>query len=287
MVYTGPSKGCLACLKRRVKVCSTRLDLRADENTNSNPKCDEAKPQCQRCLKAGRECPGYRDPSRIKIRDMTATTINRFEYDRAGPRTREDDFFDQNYSQSVMTLRTRADEESVQSRGSYSVDDEEQIDLAGENSNYGSHSARSGEMRNTPLTNFFVSKPGIQVPPRMSIEQHAFAYFVNQYIDIKPQALDPGYLDVLKLVTSRQNKGECLESCLSTLALASFSRRPASRKVTIDTQASYSIALKAVNDAIGKPGSIFDDELLASILVLALVEVRYCYQVENFAETYI
>ncbi|KAH6651754.1 hypothetical protein BKA67DRAFT_337046 [Truncatella angustata] len=258
MVYTGPSKGCLACLKRRVK-------------------CDEGKPQCQRCQKAGRECPGYRDPSRIKIRDMTATTINRFEYDRAGPKAKEDGLFDQNYSQSVISLRTRMNEETRRFRGAQAHDDdddndEEQTDPVAKRTASNQRSASPSAGWNDNAMNTFVSRSALRVPPWTPPGQHAIAYLTNCYLNVEHQSMDPGYLDVLKLVMRRRNPGQCLQSTLSTLALAAFSRRPVSRAATLDTQASYSVALKTVNDAIGAPGSIFDDELLASIVILALVE---------------
>lgn len=248
----------------------------AEPFTNAHSKCDEGKPQCQRCQKAGRVCPGYRDPSRIKIRDMTATTINRFEYDRYALRPKGDEFFDQNYSQSVMTLCTRADEEAIQNQAAYAIDDGDRIDETRASYMLGSQNTMSEEGSNDSILNYVTSKPTLQVPPRTSTQQHSFVYFINHWLNVTPQGLDPGYLDVLKLATGRPIVGMCLNSCLSTLALAAFSRRPASRKVTVETQTSYSVALKAVNNTIGKPGAIFDDELLTSIVILALVEVRCC-----------
>ncbi|KAG9257827.1 uncharacterized protein F5Z01DRAFT_303366 [Emericellopsis atlantica] len=51
MPNTGkPSKDCHLCRKRRVK-------------------CDLARPQCQRCIKYGAECPGYRDQQDLLFRD--------------------------------------------------------------------------------------------------------------------------------------------------------------------------------------------------------------------------
>ncbi|KAI0448827.1 hypothetical protein F5B21DRAFT_518647 [Xylaria acuta] len=50
------SLGCHAC--RRMKV-----------------KCDEEKPQCGRCMKAGRVCPGYRDANQVVFRPMNAESI--------------------------------------------------------------------------------------------------------------------------------------------------------------------------------------------------------------------
>jgi hypothetical protein len=204
---------------------------------------------------------------------MTATTIHRFEYDKAAATASDAGLLDQNYPQSVMTLRTHIRDTAAHTWESHFIDDEtsserESIYPVGGGSS-GSPAAGWSEFR----TNRLVSMPFLRAPPRITVEQHAHAYFTNHYLDIKPQGLDPGYLDVLSLVTQRRNKGKCLSLCLSTLAFAAFSRRPVSRNATIDTQSSYSEALKAVNDAIGTPGSIFDDEILASIVILALVEV--------------
>ncbi|KAF3765668.1 hypothetical protein M406DRAFT_217855, partial [Cryphonectria parasitica EP155] len=59
MVNTGhPSRACKLCRVRRVK-------------------CDETRPHCLKCKKAKRECPGYRDPFEINLRDETQSTIRR------------------------------------------------------------------------------------------------------------------------------------------------------------------------------------------------------------------
>ncbi|KAA8620081.1 Zn-clus domain-containing protein, partial [Pyrenophora tritici-repentis] len=60
MSYRGrPSKGCEACRARKVK-------------------CDEAKPSCTRCSKAGHECK-YRDQADILFRNQTASAAQRAE----------------------------------------------------------------------------------------------------------------------------------------------------------------------------------------------------------------
>ncbi|KAL2268141.1 hypothetical protein VTJ83DRAFT_2987 [Remersonia thermophila] len=51
MVYCGkPSKGCQMCRQRRIK-------------------CDETKPVCNQCIKARRQCPGYRDEFDLILRN--------------------------------------------------------------------------------------------------------------------------------------------------------------------------------------------------------------------------
>ncbi|ETS84890.1 hypothetical protein PFICI_02915 [Pestalotiopsis fici W106-1] len=204
---------------------------------------------------------------------MTATTINRFEYERTIPKSTDFEFFDQNYPPSVLTLRTNVNGDVSRSWDlPFRADGEEQPDHANSSSGQIGNPAALGATWNGSLINHFDATATIRAPPRTPAEQQAFAYLINCYLDVPPQSLDPGYLDVLNLVIRRQNRGNCLETCLSTLALAAFSRRPASRSATVDTQASYSVALQAVNGSIGNPKSIYDDELLASVIVLALVE---------------
>lgn len=59
MVNTGhPSRACKLCRARRIK-------------------CDETKPYCLKCKKSKRQCPGYRDPFEINLRDETQSTIRK------------------------------------------------------------------------------------------------------------------------------------------------------------------------------------------------------------------
>lgn len=37
-----------------------------------SPKCDEAKPECNRCTRAGKRCPGYREDSELTFRSMNS-----------------------------------------------------------------------------------------------------------------------------------------------------------------------------------------------------------------------
>ncbi|KAF4998839.1 hypothetical protein FGRMN_2894 [Fusarium graminum] len=59
MPNTGkPSKDCHLCRSRRVK-------------------CDLARPACQRCIKYGVECPGYRDEQELVFRNANPTTVKK------------------------------------------------------------------------------------------------------------------------------------------------------------------------------------------------------------------
>lgn len=58
-----PSTGCLQCRQRHVK-------------------CDETKPDCHRCLRLGRPCPGYRDTCGVIIQDVTAKIQAKYQRQR-------------------------------------------------------------------------------------------------------------------------------------------------------------------------------------------------------------
>ncbi|KAJ9296761.1 transcriptional regulator family: Fungal Specific TF [Paecilomyces variotii] len=59
MPNTGkPSRGCQLCRQRRVK-------------------CDLQRPECQRCIKYGVACPGYRDQQELMFRNANAATIEK------------------------------------------------------------------------------------------------------------------------------------------------------------------------------------------------------------------
>ncbi|KAM0511062.1 hypothetical protein ACHAPE_010266 [Trichoderma viride] len=59
MPNTGrPSRDCHLCRKRRVK-------------------CDLARPACQRCIKYGAECPGYRDQQELVFRNADPTAVKK------------------------------------------------------------------------------------------------------------------------------------------------------------------------------------------------------------------
>lgn len=59
MVYCGkPSKGCGQCRTRKIR-------------------CDQAQPACSQCVRAKRECPGYRDQLSLMFRDESKSVVRK------------------------------------------------------------------------------------------------------------------------------------------------------------------------------------------------------------------
>lgn len=55
------STGCDRCRQRRVKV-SPAIVFNTRHDLTANAQCDEARPQCERCINYGVDCSGYRLP---------------------------------------------------------------------------------------------------------------------------------------------------------------------------------------------------------------------------------
>lgn len=59
MVYCGkPSKGCGHCRSRKIR-------------------CDQARPACSQCIRAKRDCPGYRDQLSLMFRDESKSVVQK------------------------------------------------------------------------------------------------------------------------------------------------------------------------------------------------------------------
>lgn len=58
MVGVPRSKGCLICVKQRVKVSVWKYNL-VNTWLSKHFKCDQTKPSCHRCTRLGLQCPGY------------------------------------------------------------------------------------------------------------------------------------------------------------------------------------------------------------------------------------
>ncbi|KAF7526217.1 hypothetical protein G7054_g10848 [Neopestalotiopsis clavispora] len=276
MFYTGKSTACHTCRQRRLK-------------------CDEVRPHCLKCRRAGRECLGYRDESAFIIRDMTTATIQKFEH--------------KNSNKSSISGASSTG-------GSVSGDDPESASAGASNSGGGHHHNNNNDTftqyHPAPISPVSVKASSASPPgdsyvserdrrkirkqksfadnPRWKqkqamqqamkpimvgwpLEDRAFCYFANRYAFAPSQYLDPGYLPVLKVVSQKKTMGPCLTTSLSAVSLAAFSTKLNARKTILKARSAYATALQLTNEAIQNPGSCKDDELLASVVLLALFEV--------------
>jgi hypothetical protein len=259
MFYTGKSTACHTCRQRRLK-------------------CDEVRPHCLKCRRAGRECLGYREESAFIIRDMTTATIQKFEHrTKSNPSGSSTDGSASEQSKSSRVGSSRGDQSLSRGTSASSTattalsTPPTEGGLGDEGSERRVRKQRSflGNSRRKQ-THDMVVKPALVGLP---LEDRAFCYFANRYAFAPTQYLDPGYLPVLKLVSQRKNASACLSYSLSAVSLAAFSTKLNARKTILRARSAYATALHLTNEAIQHPDSCRDDELLASVVLLALFEV--------------
>ncbi|KAK6586331.1 hypothetical protein PZA11_001388 [Diplocarpon coronariae] len=219
MVNTGkPSTGCGRCRARRIK-------------------CDEGKPECTRCVKYKRPCPGYRE-----------STDNKLRYKPRKPRTLARDV-------GVPSLLA-----STQS----------QIFLA---SSLCSAAASSQEgstavVRSpTPENRRTVPRPWAD-----EINVQAECYFVCNFVEIPEAGPSKGYLGFIIPLLRSQSSSKCLPLAFSAVAFAALASYQKSAVSIPKAQMTYLEALKEIKVALRDPQQSLDDSVIASVLLLAKFE---------------
>ncbi|KAL2070444.1 hypothetical protein VTL71DRAFT_13470 [Oculimacula yallundae] len=220
MVNTGkPSKGCDRCRARRIK-------------------CDEGKPECSRCVKYKKPCPGYRDNSEDKLR-----------YKPRAPRIKPS----ADAVRVLLAPRIRSStpnrEKTAPSSGSLSPCESMAIQ----------------RLLSAP-------EQSIHKPLMDQMEVQAECYFITNFVKISEAGPNKGYLDfVIPLLNSSTVK-RCLPLAFSAVTQAAFSTHQRSPMSLSKARAVYLRALSEINLALRDPMLALDDSVLASVLLLAKYE---------------
>ncbi|KAH6672648.1 hypothetical protein F5X68DRAFT_246886 [Plectosphaerella plurivora] len=243
MVNTGkPSSGCKLCKARRIK-------------------CDEVKPFCMKCKKAGRQCPGYTDPFEARIKDQTQATIKRFRKLRGEEAGGNDEPASSKNGKSPAGSSDK-DEDSPRSSGRYIP----AVTMA--LSPYGTSSSEDDDDDD----DFFGLPPGISI----ALEDRASSYFASNFI-LVPDTLDVPrgrWFPFLPKFLGKANVPECLSSAYKSASLVAYGshRSTRSARSALDAQRHYLRAVRAVNAALQDPERARDDSTLAAVLLLAFYE---------------
>lgn len=247
MVNTGkPSGGCKLCRARRIK-------------------CDETKPACLKCLRAKRQCPGYRDPFEGKIRDETQSTIKKYKRTRIviekDQVLREGGWKEQDVMGDVSYQEVKANVEQWTS----------------------GHFDRAGSRCTTPASasssSSFDSVGGafecLLSPLNTPVEQQAACHLLADYIIISdaPGGKRGHYKFVYKILNRPGGPSKCLKYAFKALSFVALSSRPGASHLMVEAESHYAKALREVNRAIQDPFQVKSDNTLAAVLLLAFYEV--------------
>lgn len=264
MVNTGkPSGGCKLCRARRIK-------------------CDEAKPACLKCLRAKRQCPGYRDPFEGKIRDETQATIRKFKRTRIviekeqvlreeGLREREDADWSSGPERSPARGEEGEEEEDVRA------------DVETWTSGYFQRRGRSSTPQSASSTGSSGSTGSLNwihedyiTTLSTPVEQQATCYLLADYVLVSdsPGGRRGYFKFAYKILTRSERPSKCLLSAFKAVSFVALASRPGASHLVIEAESDYSKALREVNRAIQDPKQVKRDDTLAAVLLLAFYEVR-------------
>lgn len=195
---------------------------------------------------------------------MTAMTIKRY---RASPEASES-----GGSQSPEAAHNEGSPISVSSSNGSSHMDSPPL---GQDSRRGSKNAAIGSKISASAERRVLqpSLTAMTASPAISVNQHSISYLFAAYLGAANHYLDSGFSGVLETIVQKGRPARYLSAAISATSIAAFSRRPNARSLTARAEKIYSRALVEVNKALAKPESIHDDDLLASIVVLAMYEV--------------
>lgn len=76
----GPSKGCLTCIRRKIRVCLFNNTCVREKHAEI-VQCNRARPSCLQCQKGNRQCDGYRDETDLMFRHQSQKVIARVHQD--------------------------------------------------------------------------------------------------------------------------------------------------------------------------------------------------------------
>ena len=210
--------------------------------------CDEGRPSCRRCVRRGEVCTGYRDTISLSFRDETEKAA----------RTR---------------LRRRASHQSLPER----VTSSEASTISGlclEDPSDLSTTERHG-------LNFPASFPWAKSVPEAlvpSAEDQAVSQFFEKFV-MYPcnHSSSPGFLEHLpNLLGEAKLEGRfALRWAVRAAAFASLSNDQSNAVLGNKALQCYGLALSALADSLAEPGVAPDDNILMTVVVLDLFEVRF------------
>ena len=212
---------------------STRIEY--GDVPNTTLQCDEQKPNCWRCQKAGRQCPGYRSTNDVVFRSMNAIVEEKSRLRTSTSKGLLSPF-------SVTTSDSH-----VQPRVSPST-----IELA----------RRSSIKYDLPFKQ------------RMSTDwnQQATCAFFHDYILEGVSEGRGGYLNFLPELYRERSETPYFTEALAAVSMANFANRASMEHLVHRARTSYGRALSLINCALDNKAEIKNDCLITSLFLIAKYE---------------
>ena len=243
MGYSGPpSKACLACRQRRIKVSNapTHSNAVTPSTHPDHQKCDLATPACNQCLRAGNVCQGYRTGIDFSFRDETKTIARkaRRRKHKSTPGTSAPD------AQPIAShvLAPSAQESSAS-------------DFA--------HTLAACQPQSLQL-----------LSPTGSVEEQAICFFFGIYATLPSTNRRQSFYAHLPKLYSERAGNNILKCVVLAIGLGGLSHQRNDSEMLLAAEAAYNRTICWTNHALCHPDTASSDQTLISVMLLGLYEVR-------------
>ena len=197
------------------------------------PQCDQEKPACARCVKAGRVCPGYRDPLNLSFRDESQDVIRKA---RVRPRS------------PVQSTSRRAFPVFETSTGV----------------------VRSGgsNAKPPPADDLGLTR---RRAPSVSVTDQATCFFFSNFV-VADMGLSKSHLNHVTALIQLPGNG-ALAATVAAVGMAGLANTRAAPQVMVAARENYAKALRLINAALRDPIESKTNQTLSAVLLLGLFEV--------------
>ncbi|KAF4636801.1 hypothetical protein G7Y89_g1296 [Cudoniella acicularis] len=263
MVYCGkPSRGCQTCRTRKIR-------------------CDQATPACGQCLKAEKECPGYRDMLSLSFRDESDAVVEKAKA-RERAKARRSPIPNVVVSSSsnitVPQRRTRgvSGNRSTGSPPAYrdhsKTSPAASLQLSSHTNNIELPTpSPDGSDREVITQNLTSATPSPPLAIAPSIAERGINYFFSNFV-AEPSGPSPGHFHHLHSIYNANGVDDVLRSCLIATGLAGLSNVSKSAPLMGYARREYTIALRKINAALLSSTEARKDSTLMSIMVVSVFE---------------
>jgi hypothetical protein len=234
--------------------------------------CDETKPECNRCTRVGKLCPGYRGESEIAFRfvkiresDSSATSSSRSSPDRQFSRRKA-----LNQAGSIFLIRAENNGALALPGFESSTDDDSSSTIS-----QWARESSSGYL-----------EPPIFQPLLQPWTQLALPLFINLFTTSPGRDSKQGLLTFLPKLYQKSEPDSPLRLAVSAATDANAVRKLTDLDAILQARRTHVKALVAVQKAIEDPQRATKDTTLCSLFILTLFEVSgLCRRPTGLANT--
>ncbi|OIW33198.1 hypothetical protein CONLIGDRAFT_163898 [Coniochaeta ligniaria NRRL 30616] len=227
MVYCGKaSKGCQHCRTRRIK-------------------CDKLRPDCSQCVRAGKQCPGYRDQLSLMFRDENTKVIQKAHAQWGVP----------GYSDSPST--SSGSPSSAESPFSFVNADGTPIPVA------------PISRRSSSAQQALVATPRISKAVQPTMFERGIQFYIDRYI--------LGYPQEPKTAADLQNapwmSQPDVADVMAAVGLSGLSNLTGDEELDLAARQKYGVVLRKTAKSIQNPAALDPRTAMRVVVLLAMFEV--------------